>query len=151
MFRAILTTAVIFSCITAPLLLSTSLSAHQTQPSKTGKVNVMIHLDPNDSPIAGKATLTWFMLTRSNNKMIAPASCACQVNVYNASGQVIMRGLPLTTMAVAGHEKGHEAIQTMITFPQPGAYKVMLSGKSKDKSFDPFETKFSVTVRSELP
>jgi hypothetical protein len=147
MFRIILTTVVICGGISAPLMLSSSLRAHQTQPTNAEKVNAMIHLDPEDSPIAGKASLTWFMLTRSNGKMIAPANCACQVNVYNASGQVIMRGLPLSTMAVAGHEKGHEAIQTKITFPRPGAYKVMLSGKSKDKSFAPFEVKFSVTVR----
>lgn len=107
----------------------------------------MIHLDPNDSPRAKKASKTWFMLMRPGDKGIPPETCACQVTVYNARNQVVARNLPLSTTAVEGHKKDHRAISTTITFPKPGAYTVVLAGKAKNNSFETFQLKFPVTVR----
>ncbi|XGV97365.1 MAG: hypothetical protein ACAF41_32180 [Leptolyngbya sp. BL-A-14] len=134
-------------CISAimPLAFALPLLAHQEQTASS--VGAMIHLDPNDSPYAGKPTLTWFMLTRKGGSMISPATCNCRITVYNARNQAIARDLPLSTMEIEGHQKGHRAIRTTITFPKAGAYTVVLSGQAKDKSFAPFEIKFPVTVR----
>ncbi|MBW4472161.1 MAG: hypothetical protein KME45_17410 [Stenomitos rutilans HA7619-LM2] len=128
-----------------PLAFALPLIAHQEQTGAS--VGVMIHLDPNDSPYASKPTLTWFMLTRRGGNMISPTTCNCRVTVYDGRNQAIARSLPLSTMELEGHQKGHRAIRTTITFPKPGAYTVVLSGQAKDKSFAPFETKFPVTVR----
>ena len=128
-----------------PLAFALPLIAHQERMGTS--VGAMIHLDPNDSPYAKKPTLTWFMLTRRGGSMISPSDCNCHVAVYNARNQSIAHDLPLSTMSMEGHQKGHQAIRTTITFPKPGAYTVVLSGQSKDRSFEPFELKFPVTVR----
>jgi len=129
----------------SPFVFALPMLAHQQQ-SVVG-VNAMIHLEPNDSPYAGKSAKTWFMLTRSTGEMISPANCDCHVAAFNAHNHAIAEYFPLSAMAMEGHQTGHQAIQTAITFPKPGAYTVVLSGKAKDNSFKPFELKFPVIVR----
>ena len=121
-------------------------SAHQKMFT-AGNVGAMIHLDPNDSPYPGKPTKTWIMLMQRDGNMIAPSSCNCSIAAYDARHQAIAHHLPLTTIAVEGHQKGHQALATTITFSKPGAYTVVLTGQATDKSFAPFELKFPVTVR----
>jgi hypothetical protein len=133
--------------IAAPFLTAPPLNAHQSQAAQGSDVNVMIHLNPNDSPYAGKSAETWFMLMRKNGEMIAPSTCNCQVKVYNGRKVAIASNLPLTMMQAPGHEAGHKVLRTAITFPKSGAYTVVLSGTAKDKSFKSFEMKFPVTVR----
>jgi hypothetical protein len=130
-----------------PFLTASPLRAHQSQTVQENDVSVMIHLNPNDSPYAGKSTETWFMLMRPNGEMIAPTTCNCQVKVYNWRKIAIDSNPVLTTMQAPGHEAGHKVFRTAITFPKSGAYTVVLSGKAKDKSFKPFAIKFPVTVR----
>jgi hypothetical protein len=130
-----------------PFLTASPLSAHQSRTVPASDVSVMIHLNPDDSPYAGKSTETWFMLMRPDGKMIAPTTCNCQVKVYNWRKTAIASNLPLATMQAPGHEAGHKVYRTAITFPKSGAYTVVLSGKAKDNSFKPFEIKFPVTVR----
>jgi hypothetical protein len=137
----------------APLIGVLPLEAHQ-QKMAANSVGAMIHLEPEDKPYAGKSTMTWFMLTRPGGAMIPAATCNCRVVAY-AAGKSDSKTksawmndrLPLSMMDMAGHQKGHQAIRTNITFPKPGSYVVVLSGKAKDGSFDPFEMKFPVTVR----
>lgn len=130
-----------------PVLTASHLSAHQSQTVQENDVSVMIHLDPNDSPYAGKATETWFMLMRPNGAMIAPTTCNCQVKVYNWRKTAIAENLPLVTMPAPGHQADHKVYRTAITFPKSGIYTVVLSGTAKDKSFNDFQIKFPVTVR----
>ncbi len=127
------------------------LDAHQKKKAPNS-LGAMIHLQPNDSPYAGKSTETWFMLTRPGGAMVSPATCNCRVVAYEASKPGSQPNwttdrLPLARLDMAGHEKGHQAIRTDITFPKPGSYVVVLSGSSRDGSFSPFELKFPVTVR----
>ncbi|GAP95535.1 hypothetical protein [Leptolyngbya sp. NIES-2104] len=121
-------------------------SAHQKLISNNN-VAVMVHFDPNDLPYANKPSETWFMLMRNGGEMISPANCDCQVAVYDSQNRAIAKQLPLSTKPIEGHQKGHEAIRTAITFPMAGAYTVILTGQAKDQSFAPFELKVSVTVR----
>lgn len=130
----------------APSIFNSPLTAHQ-EKTVPRNLTAMIHLEPNDSPYAKKPTMTWFMLTRTNGDMIAPATCNCRVAAYDSSNQPIAQQLPLSTMQMEGHKKGHKAIRTTITFPKPGSYTVVLSGQAKDRSFNSFELKFPVTVR----
>lgn len=129
----------------ASMVASTS-SAHQKLVS-SGDIAVMAHFDPNDLPYARKSSDTWFMLMRRGGEMISPANCDCRVSVYDSRNRAIAEQLPLSTKPIEGHQKGHELIRTAITFPMAGAYTVVLSGQSRDKSFAPFELKVPVTVR----
>lgn len=129
-----------------PAIFVPPLIAHQ-QKTVDGNLEVMLHLDPNDFPYAKKPTLTWFMLMRRNGDYVSPDNCNCQVSVYNDRNQPIAPRFPLSKMQMEGHKKEHEAIRTTITFPKPGSYTVVLSGRPKDGSFTPFELKFPIAVR----
>ncbi|MCL6433563.1 MAG: hypothetical protein K6T90_04985 [Leptolyngbyaceae cyanobacterium HOT.MB2.61] len=138
-------TLTICGFVITPMAFARPLIAHQQ--TSAGDVEVMIHLDPDDSPYAGKPTLTWFMLMRRDGDMISPSSCNCRVVAYDSRNRAIAHHLPLSPIPIEGHQKGHEAISTMITFPKPGSYTVVLSGNSKKGDFNQFELKFPVKVR----
>lgn len=79
-----------------PLAFALPLTAHQEKIGTS--IGAMIHLDPDDSPYAGKPTLTWFMLSRPGGSMVAPTTCNCRAAVYNARNQAIAQNLPLSTL-----------------------------------------------------
>ncbi|HEY9658600.1 MAG TPA: hypothetical protein V6C65_09130 [Allocoleopsis sp.] len=76
--------------------------AHQ---STTETLGATIHLDPNDTPQAGQASLTWFLLTQPNGVLVTPESCNCQVAVYDSDNQQIIQDLPLSTITLIGHQQ----------------------------------------------
>ncbi len=120
--------------------------AHQSNAAMLG---ASIHLDPNDMPQRGQASLTWFLLTRPNGGVIAPESCNCQVSVYNSENQLVTHHLPLSTIALTTSKQiEHRAISTHILFPESGDYTVVLSGRSNDGSFEPFVLDFPVLVHA---
>lgn len=125
------------SIFTAP----TTAIAHQGLQS--GDVEAVVHLQPNDSPYAGEASLTWFHLTRSNGETIPLSDCACSLVVYNAQNQAIAQP-ELTDAAVSEHA---QPISTNITFPAAGNYQLVLTGQSKSNSFSDFELTVPVRVR----
>lgn len=139
---------VICGLLGAATIAVSPLAAHQQQ--NTTDLDVMIHLDPDDSPYAQKPSLTWFMLMRKNGDMVSPAACNCRAIIYDSRNQVIDRNLALSTMSIPGHKKEHQGLRTMITFPKPGKYKVVFSGQAKDNSFKSFNLAFPVTVRPAL-
>jgi len=132
--------------LTLASIVNSTSSAHQKLTS-TNDVGVMVHFDPDDLPYASKPAETWFMLMRRGGEVISPSNCNCNVAVYDARNRAIAQQLPLSTKPIEGHQKGHEAILTAITFPKAGVYTVILTGQSKDKSFAPFELTVPVTVR----
>lgn len=115
---------------------------HQTTTSDSSTINVMIHLDPDDTPHAGHPSETWFMLMQPDGSIIPPADCDCRARVYDSEGETVFHHLPLSSTMV----NGQEAISTNITFPSPGAYTIVLSGESNNASFEPFEINFPVTA-----
>ncbi|NEQ28822.1 MAG: hypothetical protein F6K28_59700 [Microcoleus sp. SIO2G3] len=115
---------------------------HQATSSTEGGMEVMIHLDPNDSPVAGSSSETWFVLTAPSGDNVPLANCNCEAMVYDANEQMVVHNLPLGATMV----DDKEAIGTAITFPAPGSYTVVLSGQSQDGSFEPFEIRFPVTA-----
>lgn len=117
-----------------------SIAANQITTTKT--IAATIDLGPDNTPRAGKANLTEFVLTQKQGIAIPPANCTCQVAIYNANNQLIMRDLPLS----ATQQEGQQAISTIITFPTPGTYTLVLTGQSNDGSFEPFVLNFPVTV-----
>lgn len=127
-----------------PMIIALPLIAHQSRMTTTSSdgVEAMIHVDPDDTPLAGQDSQTWFMLSQTNGRMISLERCNCQVMVYNASNEPIADDLSLSTLSV----QGHDVISTTINFPAPGPYTVVLSGTAKDESFAPFELEFPITA-----
>ncbi|MBE9180069.1 hypothetical protein IQ268_15975 [Oculatella sp. LEGE 06141] len=124
----------------APMIIALPLIAHQNQMVSADSIGATIHVDPNDIPLAGEASQTWFMLAQKDGSMIALENCDCQVMAYDSNNEPLAHHLPLSTISV----QGHEAIGTTITFPTPGSYTVVLSGESKDGSFSPFRIEFPI-------
>lgn len=121
--------------------------AHQSKPATLG---ASIHLDPNDMPQAGQASLTWFLLTRSNGSLVTPENCNCQVAVYDSKNQLVTHNQLLSTITLTAYKQiTHRAISTHIVFPDPGDYTVVLAGRSIDGSFEPFVLDFPVLVHAQ--
>lgn len=117
-----------------------SIAANEITTTKT--IAATIHLGPDNTPRAGEASLTEFVLTQKQGTVIPPKNCTCQIAIYNANKQLIMRDLPLSVM----QKEGQQAISTIITFPTSGTYTLVLTGQSNDGSFEPFVLNFPVTV-----
>lgn len=119
-----------------------SIAANQIKSPET--IAATIHQDSNKALRAGQASRTWFTLTQTEGTTIAPANCACQVAIYDANNRLIMRDLPLSVLPV----EGKQTISTIITFPTPGNYRLVLTGQANDGSFRPFVVYFPVTVNA---
>jgi hypothetical protein len=110
-------------------------------------VGATLHIEPNDTPTAGKPTPVWFALTRKGGKVIPLEQCNCQLAVKSephTPGSPPLLNPPLKPVSAERYQgiPGAE-----ITFPKPGAYQLHLSGKPADgESFQPFELNFDVTV-----
>jgi hypothetical protein len=130
-----------------PLIALAPTLAHPINVATAGSLAAMIHLDPKAAPSAGQPSQIWFMLTRRNDEQVSPADCRCRVSIFNSQGQTVIKDLPLSTLAIAGQETDHQAMQTTITFPKPGAYQVVLTGQASTNRPSPFEFAFPVTVR----
>lgn len=121
-------------------------SAHKVEISKD--VGGTLHIEPNDSPQAGKATLTWVALTRKGGQVIPLQQCNCQLAVYAEprQGSSPMMQPPLKAISSEGY-KGIPGAE--IVFPKAGAYQLELKGTPKaGTSFKPFVLNFKVTVAS---
>jgi hypothetical protein len=128
--------------VPASLFIDTpSLIAHQHLT--VGDIKATVHLVPDDSPYAGKPSLTWFHLMRADGETVPLSDCNCSLVVYDAQDQAIARP-QLAETAVEGHEK---PIGTTLTFPNAGQYELVFTGASNSDAFNPFELKVPVTVR----
>ena len=114
--------------------------AHQDYTA--GAVTAMVHLEPNDSPQAGKPTSTWFHLMGAHEQTIRLADCTCNLTVYDSQKQAIANP-ELSETTVAGHE---HPLSASITFPSAGDYQMVLTGQSKSNQFEPFELDVPVKV-----
>jgi hypothetical protein len=120
-------------------------SAHAIEISSD--VGGTFHIEPNDNPRAGTASLVWFALTRRGGQLIPLSSCNCQLAVY---AQPRRQGdTPLSRPAlISTSAEGRQNIPAAnITFPRAGAYELVLQGRPVSSgTFLPFELRFPVTV-----
>ncbi|MEO1519232.1 MAG: hypothetical protein AAFU78_00465 [Cyanobacteria bacterium J06633_2] len=116
--------------------------AHQTETSED--IGVTLHIEPNDIPRAGEPSLTWFALTRRGGAIVPLASCDCVLTVQTVPDGQIVDEPPLEAVSAEGYDGIPGAL---ITFPQIGAYELVLEGRpTTPDDFIPFEFQFDVTV-----
>lgn len=121
-----------------------TLLAHKVQVS--GDVGATLHLEPNDTPRAGEATLTWFALTRRGGQVIPLEDCDCQLAVY-AMPQTQDTPLLEPDLRPVSAEGYQNIPGADITFPQVGRYELVLQGEPRQaEAFPPFELRYEVTV-----
>lgn len=135
----------VLSLLAATVATISPVSAHKVQIS--GDVGATLHIEPDDTPLAGKAALIWLALTRKGGQALPLQQCNCQLSVYSEPSAKHSSPL-LKPELKAISTQGYKGIPgTVITFPKPGAYQLELIGKPKTgASFKPFVLSFNVTV-----
>lgn len=129
------TNVILLSAIAAlPLSAHPAMLSHITEAS--------IHFEPDGLPRAGRPSLTWFSLLRPNGNPIQTAHCDCSVLAFDDDNRAIAPNLPLADVTL----DDAPSIGTAITFPNPGAYRVVLTVKPTDDSFEAFKLEFPVRV-----
>ena len=129
-------------------LLSTVMSipvvAHNVEISN--EVAATFHIEPNHNPQAGKPTQAWFALTRRGGASIPLSQCNCDLKVYFVPRQNDQQPVLDPDLFALDVEKYQDIPGAEITFPQPGAYELEISGTAKDDSFSPFKLAYTVNV-----
>ena len=116
--------------LSSPLLFSSG-QAHELEASKDGKVAALIHIEPDDEPIAGQIHTVWFELTERGGKKIDFSSCKCTLKVYQGAYKA---GIKLQSQPILNAGKVGEAIgkpSARVNFKSTGAYTMVLEGKPK--------------------
>jgi hypothetical protein len=135
------------STLSVAASLTGSAIAHQVQIS--GDVGGTMHIEPNDNPRAGESSLTWFALTRQGGELLPLEACDCRLTVYTQPGETIVESPPLEAVSAEGYVGIPGA---GITFPQVGAYELVLQGEPViPEDFQSFELRFPVTVTAGQP
>ena len=132
--------SIVLSCT-----LAVPVFAHKVEISKN--VGATIHIEPNDTPKAGKPSLTWFALTRKGGKVIPLDKCQCQLEVYAKPYTKASQPVAKPTLKAISAE-GYQGIPgAEITFPRAGGYQLILKGSPKVAGdFSAFELSFSINV-----
>lgn len=119
--------------------------AHETEVS--GEVGGTAHIEPNDSPQAGTPSLAWFALTRQGGELIPLEACTCKLSIYTQPHQPADAAIAEPSLRPISAEGYQNVPGADITFPQVGAYNMVLQGQPKTPNdFSPFELTFDVTV-----
>ncbi|MGV2831108.1 hypothetical protein [Myxosarcina sp. GI1(2024)] len=120
--------------------------AHNVEISN--EVAATFHIEPNHNPRAAESTVAWFALTRRGGKTIPLSQCNCELNVYTLPRAANPSPVLKPTLQAIDVEKYREIPSASISFPQAGAYELVISGTAKDgTSFQPFELSYTVNVR----
>lgn len=107
-------------------------SAHELKTDNT--IGVVLHVNPNDDPIAGESSNFFFDIKDKSNQFDL-ANCDCYVIVAQQNKELSKQPLLTSSSAVS------------YTFPSKGIYTVSLQGKPYDAaSFTPFAVNYTIRV-----
>jgi hypothetical protein len=134
-------TASIVSLLT---IVSIPAIAHNVEIS--GEVAATFHIEPNHNPQVNQPTTAWFALTSRGGNSIPLSQCNCVLRVYPTPRANDAKPLLKPALIPLDVEKYQAIPGAKITFPQPGAYELEISGTAKDRSFLPFKLTYTVNV-----
>jgi hypothetical protein len=132
-----------YALILALMLLgfsSESIYAHELAADKN--VGALMHIEPNDDPKVGILSTVWFDLVKKGGQKISLAECDCAFSLYKATART---PVVTPTLIESTAEKSKSVLSAQVTFPERGAYRLVLSGKPKGKNnFNPFTLRWTV-------
>ena len=103
----------VVATVTALAALTGTAAAHQTTTSNGARVTM--HVSPNDAPRAGSpSTVSVTRVRVPRRARFSFGGCGCRLRVTSSSGAV-----------VANRAMSR---RTRVTFPRPGAYRLVYSG-----------------------
>lgn len=108
-------------CLLALCALPTA-SAHDL--ARDGAVGGLLHLQPDDEPVAGQPSALFVDLRALGGGAVTLAQCGCTLKVTGAEGS---QSVPLKD--ASGH------LNASLTFPKPGPYTLILTGTLNARPF----------------
>jgi hypothetical protein len=105
-------------------------------------IGAILHVNPDDDPIAGEPTQFFFALKDKQNKF-ATDNCDCQI-------RITQNGKTLIQQNAQTDPDNKQALLFTYTFPQTNVYQVTLLGKSTStNTFQPFSLTYDIRVARE--
>ncbi len=131
----------IFSFVLAILFISIFASPVFAHVLKyDGSIGAVLHVNPEDDPIAGEISNFFFEFKDKNNKFL-PENCDCKITILKEGQEVLSRNLFENNFSPS-----LDNISFSYTFPALGIYTLNIDGKSKDGSFNDFSLKYDIRV-----
>ncbi len=128
-----------------PLLIALSATfplAHEI--ARDGNVGGLIHIEPDDAPLAGKPNRASFEVNQRGGRAILLSQCACRLSVY--AGGMRPGARPASTPKLS---QGKSELTAVLNFPAAGAYTLVLQGRPRaGADFPSFTLKW--TVRADI-
>ena len=119
---------------------SESIYGHELAADKN--VGALMHIEPNDDPKVGVLSTVWFDLVKKGGQQISLADCDCVFSLYKATARTPVVS---PTLIESKAEETKSVLSAQVTFPERGAYRLVLSGKPKGKNnFNPFTLRWTV-------
>jgi hypothetical protein len=119
--------------------------AHEVEVS--GDVGATMHIEPNDSPRAGRSNLVWFAVMKKGGQPVSLSGCNCSLAVYSQPRRQNDTPIQQPALQPTTAQGRQNVPSTNVTFPRAGAYELVLRGSPKTAgAFSPFELRFAVTV-----
>jgi hypothetical protein len=132
----------VFAFITFVTAIAPTVSAHVLKSD--GTIGAILHVSPDDDPIAGVPTDFFFELKDTENKF-RPENCDCIARIIQdgkvTSSQPLFASNPSPSL---------EDASFTYTLPEKGVYQVQLLGAPKnDNAFERFELSWDIRVDRE--
>jgi hypothetical protein len=119
-----------------------SQTAYSHELAADQDVGALMHIEPNDDPKVGVSSKVWFDLVKKGGQKISLAECDCVFSLYKGTARTPVVAHTLTESKA---EETKSVLSAQVTFPERGAYRLVLSGKPKGKKiFAPFTLRWTV-------
>ncbi len=106
------------------------------------EVGALMHIEPSDDPKVGVSSKVWFDLVKKGGQKISLAECDCVLSLYKGTART---PLVQPRLVDSKAEEDKSVLSAQVTFPERGAYRLVLSGKAKgEKIFNPFTLRWTV-------
>jgi hypothetical protein len=106
-------------------------------------IGAVLHVDPEDNPIAGENSSFYFEFKDTNGKFV-PVNCTCIATISEDGNQIFSERLFQNTETPSLTSSSFS-----FTFPKRSVYQVKVSGASLDNSFAPFSLSYDIRVDRE--
>lgn len=115
--------------------------AHVLQANRD--VGVIMHIAPDDDPVAGKESEIFLEFKDPNGKF-DPKNCDCSILITTNDSNLYYK-------KIFGDQNTKQTLLLPFTFPEKGIYNIEITGKPKKKdAFGPFNISFDVRVSRDI-
>jgi hypothetical protein len=139
----------IFMCLSSSLWVApVKTSAHFLETD--GTIGAVLHLDPNDDPIAGQAS-AFFLEFKDKSGKFDPLTCTCTADIYK--GEQKLASLPLFTGNGSRYNSGSGQAtgNASYTFLSKDIYVMKVVGVPiQSGTFQPFTLVFNIRVDRDI-